>query len=203
MIGWAILELFGHVRLVGEVSEVDLFGSKMGRILVLGRDGERREQFFGGGSVYRLTPVSEEEARAEISPYDYASALEATYSQEESGAAVYDHGDEEEVDARFVPRRETLPVTAPRSSVVRFGAWTTDRGHVEGTPLKPYRWYAIVADPTDVLGAGEKVDLGVVAIDADGNLRFLVPSPLRPSEEYWFEATPAAAPDDAAIPEAS
>ena len=95
---WAIVELMGHVRVAGKVTEVELFGAKMGRIEIPRSvscprcassglivppseaatgltdtcpecDGDRsREawttQFFGGGSVYRLTPCGEAEARA-------------------------------------------------------------------------------------------------------------------------------------------
>src|SRR5580698_1089862 len=61
---WAILELMGHVRLGGKVSEEECFGAKMGRIEIPQADGSFVTQFFGGSSVYRLTPVSEEAARA-------------------------------------------------------------------------------------------------------------------------------------------
>lgn len=59
---WAVLELLGHRRLAGRVSEVEMFGVKMGRIDV--PQGERMvSQFFGGASVYSMTFVSEEAAR--------------------------------------------------------------------------------------------------------------------------------------------
>jgi hypothetical protein len=61
---WAILELMGHVRMGGRVSEVVLFGTAMGRIDVPTSDGGFTTQFFGGSSVYRLTPTTEELARA-------------------------------------------------------------------------------------------------------------------------------------------
>lgn len=61
---WAILELMGHVKLAGFVTEEELFGSKMGRIDVPGEGSERVTQYFGGHTVYRLTPVTEEVARA-------------------------------------------------------------------------------------------------------------------------------------------
>lgn len=88
---WAVVELMGHVRVAGKLSEVERFGSKMGRIDIpiapdpacmckgtgripgLGDEPEHAcpqcgfrfvTQFFGGGSVYRITAVSEEAARA-------------------------------------------------------------------------------------------------------------------------------------------
>ncbi len=61
---WAVLELLGHVRLAGKVSEANLFGTALGRIDIPKRDGGFVTQYFGGGSVYRITPVTEEIARA-------------------------------------------------------------------------------------------------------------------------------------------
>jgi len=61
---WAILELMGHVKLAGFVTEEELFGSKMGRVDIPGEDGQTMTQYFGGHTVYRLTPVTEQVARA-------------------------------------------------------------------------------------------------------------------------------------------
>jgi hypothetical protein len=94
---YCILELMGHVRMAGRVTEEERFGSKIGRIDVPKTDrcedcngsgnGEpvpgdpndclrcarckgtgQAEGFttvyFGGSSVYRLTPTTEEVARA-------------------------------------------------------------------------------------------------------------------------------------------
>ena len=61
--GWAIVELMGHVRLAGRVSEEEHFGAKLGRIDVPDGAGGFTTQFFGGGSVYRVTPTTEEIAR--------------------------------------------------------------------------------------------------------------------------------------------
>ena len=60
---WAILELMGHVKLAGFVTEEELFGGKIGRIDVPGKSGKGITQYFGGHTVYRLTPVTEEVAR--------------------------------------------------------------------------------------------------------------------------------------------
>lgn len=61
---WAILELLGHKRLAGRVSEEERFGVNMGRIDIPNADGSYSTQFFGGASIYRLSPVTEEVARA-------------------------------------------------------------------------------------------------------------------------------------------
>lgn len=62
---WGILELMGHVKMAGFITEEERFGVKMGRIDVPASDGdEALTQYFGGSSIYRLTPVTEEIARA-------------------------------------------------------------------------------------------------------------------------------------------
>lgn len=61
--GWAIVELMGHVRMAGRVSEAPMFGTALLRIDI--PDGDAyTTQFASGGSIYRLTPCSEEVARA-------------------------------------------------------------------------------------------------------------------------------------------
>lgn len=61
---WAILELMGHVRLAGRVTEEERFGAKMGRIDIPHDEGDGfTTQYFGGGSIYRLTACTEEAAR--------------------------------------------------------------------------------------------------------------------------------------------
>ena len=60
---WAVVELMGHVKVAGLVTEEERFGVKMGRIDIPMKDGGMTTQYFGGGSVYRMTPTTEEVAR--------------------------------------------------------------------------------------------------------------------------------------------
>ena len=60
---WAIVELMGHVRIAGYLTEEERFGVKMGRLDIPAPGGDVT-QYFGGSSVYRITPVTEEVARA-------------------------------------------------------------------------------------------------------------------------------------------
>ena len=60
---WCIVELLGHVRIAGLVTEVELFGSKLGRVDIPSGD-TFVTQYFNGSSLYRLTPTTEEIARA-------------------------------------------------------------------------------------------------------------------------------------------
>jgi ribosomal protein S14 len=63
--GWSVLELMGHRRLGGYVTQVELFGTAMLRIDVPGDEhGTIATQFYGGSSIYCLTPTGEAEARA-------------------------------------------------------------------------------------------------------------------------------------------
>lgn len=61
--GWAIVELMGHVRMAGRVSEAPMFGTALLRVDIPNGDSYTT-QFASGGSIYRLTPCSEEVARA-------------------------------------------------------------------------------------------------------------------------------------------
>ena len=59
---YAIVELMGHVRMAGRVTEEELFGGKLGRIDVPRADaeGQYTTVYFGAGSVYRMTPCTRE-----------------------------------------------------------------------------------------------------------------------------------------------
>lgn len=63
--GWAIVELMGHRRIAGRVSETEIAGAKLLRVDIPG-DGpdDYATQFVGGASIYCLTPTTEEMARA-------------------------------------------------------------------------------------------------------------------------------------------
>lgn len=87
---WAIVELMGHVRMSGRVTEVELFGHKIGRIDIPNDDGFTTH-FFGGGSLYRMTPTTEEIARAVAS----RNQPEPVHQWELSSARQIERGDSE------------------------------------------------------------------------------------------------------------
>ena len=61
---WAIVELFGHARIAGRITEQTIGGQSFIRADVPGVDGQEPfTRFFGNGAIYSLTPVSEEIAR--------------------------------------------------------------------------------------------------------------------------------------------
>jgi hypothetical protein len=64
---WARVEVFGHRRHVGIVSEVEQFGSKTLRIDVPGANGEAEVTFvYGGASIFSIVPLTEERGKAEL-----------------------------------------------------------------------------------------------------------------------------------------
>lgn len=83
--GWAIVELLGHVRLAGRVSQEEQFGAKLGRIDIPQADGPAVTKFFSGAALYAMTPVTEAVARAvalrcdpaPVRPWDLPKALPA------------------------------------------------------------------------------------------------------------------------------
>jgi len=61
--GWAIVELMGHRRLAGHVSEQQIAGTAFLRLDVHDPDGEVVTQFYAPNAVYCITPTTEELAR--------------------------------------------------------------------------------------------------------------------------------------------
>lgn len=63
--GWAVLELMGHRRLGGYVTEATIFGVAMCRIDIPAvGETAAATQFYGGAAIYALTPTTEAIARA-------------------------------------------------------------------------------------------------------------------------------------------
>lgn len=60
---WAIIELFGHNRIAGKVSEATIGGCAFLRCDVPEFNGhEAFTKFYGNGAIYSMTPCSEEAA---------------------------------------------------------------------------------------------------------------------------------------------
>jgi hypothetical protein len=63
--GHAILELMGHRRLGGHISEVTMYGGVFCRIDIPGPDGKTiSTQFYGDKAIYCVSPCGEKEAMA-------------------------------------------------------------------------------------------------------------------------------------------
>ncbi len=76
---WAIVDLFGHQRLAGLVSEATIGGGSFIRVDVPGVEGhEPFTRYFGGAAIYSISPCTEAVAKAivkvtnprPVTPYD-------------------------------------------------------------------------------------------------------------------------------------
>ncbi len=62
--GWAVLELMGHRKLAGKVTEAEIAGKGFLRLDVPGPAGAMVTQYYSPAAVYAITPATEELARA-------------------------------------------------------------------------------------------------------------------------------------------
>lgn len=60
---WAIVELMGHRRLAGRVTEQEIAGRAFLRLDIPVADGSDATQFYGAQAIYCLTPCDEATAR--------------------------------------------------------------------------------------------------------------------------------------------
>jgi hypothetical protein len=61
---WAIVEIMGHVKIAGLVSEQPIAGCNMLRIDVPETESQQAfTKYYGGSSIYSITPVDETTAR--------------------------------------------------------------------------------------------------------------------------------------------
>jgi hypothetical protein len=61
--GWGIVELMGHQRTAGRLSERSIAGSNLLQVDVPVSDTEFRTVFYGGSAIYALHPTDEQSAR--------------------------------------------------------------------------------------------------------------------------------------------
>lgn len=64
--GWALVEVMGHRTLIGEISEAEQYGTAMLRIDTPGPDDQTVTQFYGGSSIFSITPMTEASAREQL-----------------------------------------------------------------------------------------------------------------------------------------
>lgn len=99
---WAILELMGHRRLAGLVSEEARFGTTLLRIDVPHdpKDGGKEfvTQYYGGGSIYCLTPTTEETARMVAKGSQPAPVYQYEINRERQLPLNVDDGDQNDYE---------------------------------------------------------------------------------------------------------
>lgn len=61
---WVILEVFGHRRLAGHATEATILGGALLRLDIPTDDGKYITQYIGPGSIFSMTPTTEDVARA-------------------------------------------------------------------------------------------------------------------------------------------
>ena len=67
---WALVELFGHQKIVGRVTEATLAGGAFLRVDVPAFNGAKAfTRFYGPGAIYSINPVTEEIARGLMDQY--------------------------------------------------------------------------------------------------------------------------------------
>lgn len=102
---WCIVELFGHQRIAGRVTEQTIGGCAFVRVDVPAvGDVPAYTRLFGQGAIYAINPVTEEVARASanayravpVSPYEIPE-LRALRSQ-----AALGFGDDSDDEGKFL-----------------------------------------------------------------------------------------------------
>lgn len=85
--GWAIVELFGHRRLAGRVSEETIAGEQLLRVEVPRPDGTVSVHRHGGKAIYGLHEVTEAAARAAAARMGNVLMLSAPDDDDDEPAA--------------------------------------------------------------------------------------------------------------------
>lgn len=61
---YAVIEMMGHRKIVGKITESDIAAGNLLKVTVLGKDGlPSRTEYIGTGSIYCLTIINEEVAK--------------------------------------------------------------------------------------------------------------------------------------------
>ena len=100
--GWAIVEVMGHIRLAGQVREVEMFGTRMLEVQVPEvEDVKGFTTFRSGASLFAVTPTTEAIAKGvvraqrprPVQPYDVDMGRQL--GPVEEGEIVEDGDDED------------------------------------------------------------------------------------------------------------
>jgi len=98
---WALVELFGHQKIVGKVSEATLAGGAFLRVDVPAQaENKAYTRFYGPGAIYSINPVTEEIAlgmlqryrNEPVSRFDLPQIADKVETQDDGGP-VSEHGD--------------------------------------------------------------------------------------------------------------
>ncbi|MBX9944955.1 MAG: hypothetical protein K2Y40_12805 [Reyranella sp.] len=103
---YGIVELFGHTTLVGRITEIERFGSRMLALEPLFNGVMLPAVFHGGAAIYRLTPCSRQVAweRQPRNAWNLPPAIKAILPPEALPApasATEDPGDDDDEDGSY------------------------------------------------------------------------------------------------------
>lgn len=141
--GWAIVDLMGHLRMGGYVSEVEFGGARVGRIDVpVEGDEPASTHLFGGQSIYRLTFVDEEIARRvarsnparPIDHYEITAEIRQRLEAQERErieAHVRRQVEREQTDAAREERRRVLDILSDAKATAQAAVGALPEGSVE------------------------------------------------------------------------
>lgn len=122
---WAIVELMGHVKLAGLLTEEMHLGVEMGRIDIPQVGGGYVTQFFGGGSVYRITPTTEAVAREvakrnqpePVGTWEVSALLAGPDDDDKEAPACFDLDEQDENEREVAEERRILKEVHERSAM--------------------------------------------------------------------------------------
>lgn len=107
---WCVLELFGHQRIAGLVTEATIGGCSFIRVDVPkpGEEGDLYTRYFGNGAIYAINPTTKEEVLKIVSalhpkpPTPRVSEQKALPAPEvESSREMGDYDDEDDDDGDY------------------------------------------------------------------------------------------------------
>jgi hypothetical protein len=84
---WALIDLFGHSRIVGKVTEAQIGGGSFIRCDVPDANGETKfTRFFGPSAIYSISPITKQTAigmaanigAEPVQPYDIIKRVQAS-----------------------------------------------------------------------------------------------------------------------------
>lgn len=102
---WAVVEMFGHIKMAGRLTEEERFGGKAGRLDIPTESGAYATSYFTSSSLFRLTIVTEATARAvakqswprPVEPYEPKRLTDSSFLVEDDDRE-FDPRDEDDIE---------------------------------------------------------------------------------------------------------